>query len=60
MTMKAALSRALLHRTPVNQLRASSSTLRQSRSILRTMASSNDAGVKLDKDTPDSVSALRA
>lgn len=59
--MNAVLGRALLHRTPVSQLRASSSnlSLRQSRPILRTMASSNDTGVKLDKDTPDSVSIFR-
>ena len=58
MKMNAALGRALLHRTPVNHLRASSAnlSLRQSRTILRTMASSSDADAKLDKETPDSVS----
>lgn len=55
--MSAVLGRALLHRGPVRQLRGSSSNyLRQSRPVLRTMASSNDAQVKLDKDTPESVS----
>jgi hypothetical protein len=60
MTLNAALGRALLHKAPVSQLRASSSklNLRQSRTILRTMASSNDADVKLDKETPDSVSVF--
>ena len=61
MAMNAVLGRALLHKAPTSQLRASSSnlSLRQSRTILRCMASSNDAGVKLDKDTPDTVSPLR-
>jgi hypothetical protein len=59
--MNAALGRALLHRTPIRQLQLSSSksSLRQSRTILRTMASANDADVKLDKSTPDAVSTFR-